>query len=194
MKPKNTVKKLLLISVAIPALSLVGVSCNKANNPLTRSTAEDQNKNSNSQTAQNNSNTNSDDQGQVAGAETVNLPTKNIKVNDLDLNVEVADNDATREQGLSGRDKLDDGKGMLFDFTNSDFRKPGFWMKDMNFSIDIIWIKDGKVIGVQANAPVPNNDGDLPVYYPPSEISQVLEVPSGWSAKNSIKVGSTVSL
>ncbi len=139
--------------------------------------------------------TNSEVSGKVAGAEIIELPTKIISINNINLEVELATTDVQMEHGLSGRDKLDDGNGMLFDFTNTNFKTPGFWMKDMLISIDIIWINDaGKIIGIEANAPLPPKDGDLPSYYPPSAIGYVLEVPAGWSAKNNVKVGTEVKL
>ncbi len=133
------------------------------------------------------------DNGEVAGDVIVN-PTKKIQINNIEVEVELADTDAARSQGLSDRANLDDGRGMLFDFTKEDFKKPGFWMKDMLISIDIIWIKDGKVVALTPNAPLPPEEGELPVYYPPVEISHVLEVPAGWSAKNNITAGSDVKL
>src|SRR5690349_20381775 len=52
--------------------------------------------------------------------------------------VSLADTDATREQGLSGALGLGTTEGMLFLFDYPG--RPAFWMKDMLFSIDIIWI------------------------------------------------------
>ncbi len=182
--------KLKLLSIA--AVTLLAASCNtpKPNDLDRPGPTENQNTN---QTNTTDDTSFIDDHGEVAGTQIVQLPTKTIKVNDRSVDVEVADTDDSRKLGLSGRDKLDEGKGLLFDFTNTDFKRPGFWMKDMNFSIDIIWIKDGKVIDIKNDAPLPPDD-NLPVYYPPSEVSHVLEVPAGWSAKNNITAGSTVSL
>ena len=63
---------------------------------------------------------------------------------------EVADTKDKREDGLSGRTGIADGEGMLFIFD-----KPGryaFWMKDMEFSIDIIWIaEDGTIVYSEKN-------------------------------------------
>src|SRR4051812_1798797 len=59
--------------------------------------------------------------------------------------VDLATTPTTREQGLSGRAALPENHGMLFVFDT-----PGvypFWMKDMNFPIDMIWISnDMKVV------------------------------------------------
>ena len=77
------------------------------------------------------------------------------KVVDLtSLRLEVADTDASRTLGLSGRDSLDSGAGMLFTFD-----APGiypFWMKDMKFPLDMVWIDSGKVVDVVTlRPPVP---------------------------------------
>lgn len=136
----------------------------------------------------------STDNGKVAGTETVALPTQRIIINNIEVNVEVADNDATRSQGLSNRETLNRGNGMLFDFTNSSIKRPGFWMKDMNFNIDIIWIANGKVISITPNAAVQPANETLKVYYPPSDITHVLEVPAGWSTQNKIFAGAVVKI
>src|SRR3989304_6446445 len=60
------------------------------------------------------------------------------------INVEIAQTEAEREQGLSGHKPLADDEGMLFIFDKPGYH--GFWMKDMLFSIDIIWISADKKI------------------------------------------------
>ena len=106
--------------------------------------------------------------------------------------VEVANTDATRTQGLSDRENLKDGQGMLFDFSNTQTPRPSFWMKDMNFDIDIIWIANGKIVGITPNVPAPQDSNKLPTYAPPTDISHVLEVPSSYSERAGIKIGDTV--
>src|SRR3989344_8800209 len=58
-----------------------------------------------------------------------------LKMGGVTLNIEVADTDPERVQGLSGRDGLEDNEGLLFVFGREDYY--GIWMKDMNFPIDI---------------------------------------------------------
>jgi uncharacterized membrane protein (UPF0127 family) len=85
---------------------------------------------------------------------------------------------------------------MLFVFENKDVI-PGFWMKDMKFSIDIIWINDGKIAQITKELPTPEPgtpDRNLPIYTPEGGIDYVLEVPAGFSDKNDILVGSVVDL
>ncbi len=116
-----------------------------------------------------------------------------ITVGNKNIAVEVADTDDAREQGLSGRPELTDEQGMLFDFTNTNESVPSFWMKGMKFAIDIIWINDKKIIGITANAPIPKNNS-LPTYSPPGQVTHVLEVASGWSRRNNVKIGDSVKL
>jgi uncharacterized membrane protein (UPF0127 family) len=115
-----------------------------------------------------------------------------IKVGTKNLLVEVARTDQALEQGLSYRKNLDDGYGMLFDFTNTINRMPNFWMKDMNFGLDIIWISDKKIIGIEKNVPAQKNNYNLPTYAPPSKVDYVLEVPSGWCEKNQIRINDLI--
>lgn len=115
-----------------------------------------------------------------------------VVINNHELTVEIADTEATRTQGLSSRDSLGQSNGMLFVFASSD--KYTFWMKDMKFPLDFIWISNHKVIGITpevlAKTGVP--DADLPIYSPTELVDKVLEVNSGWAAKNQIKVGDEV--
>jgi uncharacterized membrane protein (UPF0127 family) len=111
------------------------------------------------------------------------------------LEVEVVDTNPKRNKGLSGREKLTEGQGMLFVFPQSG--KHSFWMKDMNFNLDMIWVSNEKIVGISKNVPAPaspTEDRNLPSYFPPEPVDQVLEVISGWSEKNQIKIGDEVRL
>jgi uncharacterized membrane protein (UPF0127 family) len=121
---------------------------------------------------------------------------KEIKIGNKLLLVEVVDTFEERRQGLSGREGLEEDEGMLFVFDNQDV-DPGFWMKDMKFSIDVIWINDGKVAQITKELPTPaadTSDRNLPIYTPDNPIDYVLEVTAGFSDKNEIFVGDTVDL
>ncbi len=115
-----------------------------------------------------------------------------LHVGGSQLRVVVANTDSAREQGLSGQQKLTEDQGMLFDFRNTTFKRPGFWMKDMLFALDFIWINNNKIIGITKLVPAPLPHASLqslPLYYPPGDIDQVLEVNSGWSDRHNINVG-----
>src|SRR3989344_8940875 len=61
-----------------------------------------------------------------------------IKIGQKTIFIEIADTQEKQKKGLSGRDNLPEDSGMLFVFKEEGHHQ--FWMKDMNFSIDIIWI------------------------------------------------------
>lgn len=97
----------------------------------------------------------------------------------------IADTPALREQGLSGRDGLPDNAGMLFVFPEAgDY---SFWMKGMNFDLDMIWIgSDNRVVGVSKNVPASSYPK---VFFPPSAVEYVIEVPAGFSDTHDIRTG-----
>ena len=119
------------------------------------------------------------------------LPTTQISINNQLLTVEVAANPKAWQKGLSGRKSLAPDSGMLFVFPTA--RREPFWMKGMNFSIDIIWINQGKIIDIAPNV-APCFIEPLPVYLPRLPAQAVLEVPAGFSVKNSLKIGDKVEV
>ncbi|MDR1942313.1 MAG: DUF192 domain-containing protein [Endomicrobium sp.] len=102
--------------------------------------------------------------------------------------LEAANSDKSRVRGLSGREKMPHD-GMIFFFDQP--QKLVFWMKDMNFPIDIIWVKDDKVIGFEQNAPAQPDTADylLRKYFSPAESDVVIELNSGDVKKFNIKEG-----
>lgn len=111
--------------------------------------------------------------------------TSVLKINNVVLNIEVADTDAERVKGLSGRDALAENSGLLFVFEREAYYS--IWMKEMNFPIDIAWLdKNKKIIHLESNV--------SPDTYPKTFVSKypalyVLEVNAGFFSKNNIKVG-----
>ena len=109
---------------------------------------------------------------------------KTLKIGNTSVNMEVVDTPEAMEKGLGGRDNLNSGQGMLFEFSNDG--KWGIWMKDMKFSIDIIWFdKFLKVVGMKENA-TPESFPEI--FYPKTSASYVLEVPAGFVQKELIKI------
>jgi uncharacterized membrane protein (UPF0127 family) len=119
--------------------------------------------------------------------------SRQLQIGSQTLNVEIADTPAKQQQGLSGKKFMDDDQGMLFDF--GSVQSPAFWMKDMSFNLDFVWIANGKVVGITPDVSHPNSPADpLPTYNPPLPVNQVLEVNAGWGKKNNIKTGDEVRL
>ena len=86
--------------------------------------------------------------------------------------VRIADSLAERAQGLSGTAALAPDEGMLFVFERAGMY--GFWMKDMYYPIDIIWLNDElRPVGITKNI---SPDTFPTVFYPPVPVRYVLEV------------------
>lgn len=115
-----------------------------------------------------------------------------LRIGQIKIPVEVAKTAQDRAKGLSGRVSLEPDKGMLFIFPEAG--NYSFWMPDMNFPIDIIWITDGKVVGIEKN--VSNKfDPQNPIFYnPPRPVKYVLEVNAGFAEIHGIKIGDEVVL
>ena len=118
------------------------------------------------------------------------LSTTTVTIGSVVVFVEVASTDIARKQGLSGRNVLEDGRGMLFVFdTEGEW---GIWMKDMNFPIDIIWVgQDGTVVTVAKDV---SPDTYPQAFYPSVPARFVLEVPAGFVAAHDIDEGSRLSI
>ena len=104
-----------------------------------------------------------------------------------EIPVEVADTLKKRSLGLGKRTSLKKGWGMLFVFEK---RKPHrFWMKDMQFPLDIIWMDSQRIVHIINNAK-PTNSWDKPqVLTSPVPVNFVLEIAAGRAAKLRLKTG-----
>jgi uncharacterized membrane protein (UPF0127 family) len=113
-----------------------------------------------------------------------------VEINSQTLQVEVARGKQEQQRGLGGRACIDTDQAMLF-----VFEKPGhysFWMKDMLFSIDIIWISaDRKVVGIENQVePSTYPDGFVNKGQP---AKYVLELKAGHAKALGIGLGTPVN-
>ncbi|MEX0920204.1 MAG: DUF192 domain-containing protein [Candidatus Pacearchaeota archaeon] len=108
------------------------------------------------------------------------------------FSVEIAETPEERRIGLSEHESLGEDEGMFFIFEEET--RSGFWMKDMDFPIDIMWIdSDFEIIGIEENLQ-PCNAGNCPVVYPEEKIKYALEISSGLSDFYNFKEGDSVGL
>jgi septum formation protein len=108
------------------------------------------------------------------------------------VTVEVVSKPEDMERGLMYRTSLDQDKGMLFVFTSDD--KEQFWMKNMHFSLDMLWIShDGHIVYIGQNIPACTAD-PCPVYSPDQNARYVLELNSGYTASHQWKAGDQLDL
>ncbi|MEK9175139.1 MAG: DUF192 domain-containing protein [Patescibacteria group bacterium] len=114
-----------------------------------------------------------------------------VVIKSIRIPVLLAKTDEEIQKGLSGMISLEKNKGMLFIFSQSYVYR--FWMKDMMFPIDIIWINNNKVVDIENNV-LNNFDISKPHFYTPrTPVNFVLEVNARFASENKIKIGDTIS-
>lgn len=119
---------------------------------------------------------------------TVNPNITHVRVGDVFVKVESVVDPVAQARGLSGREGLGENQGMLFIFPKSGIYP--FWMKDMKFAIDIIWVSEfGRVVYIKKNA-TPESYPDL---FTSEDLAKyVLEVPTGFAQKHNLMPGDTI--
>ena len=103
--------------------------------------------------------------------------------------VEIADTREKQALGLGQRDDLAWDHGMFFTYAKPAFY--AFWMKDMRFSLDIVWILDNRIVAIDQSVPF-EPGGTGPTLRPDSLVDAVLEVPAGNAAARGWRVGDRV--
>ena len=123
-----------------------------------------------------------------------NYATRQIIIGSSTFTAYVSDTNEKRIQGLSNQTELGPKKAMLFIFERSGLHT--IWMKDMNFSIDIIWVNQMReVVHIVENASPEGYRYDPPeVFKPTAEAIYIIEVKAGTVKKDGIKLGDLMSL
>lgn len=101
--------------------------------------------------------------------------------------VEVSQSEVELTQGLMFREGLSAGSGMLFVFQSEGHR--GFWMKNVNFALDIVWLDSNLRVVDIARGAVPCEVEPCMIYLPRLPARYVLEVPSGFADEQGVLVG-----
>ncbi len=111
-----------------------------------------------------------------------------------DLMVELAKTSEEQRRGLMFRDSLKEGTGMLF--VNEQAGTVSFWMKNMSFPIDMLFIGDDLKVKqiVHSAAPCPSKKDTCPSYVSREPVQYVLEVPASYSKKHGISRGDELIL
>lgn len=114
-----------------------------------------------------------------------------VQINGVTVNIELADNFEERAKGLMFRDKLSENAGMLFVFENEG--NYPFWMMNMKFNLDMIWIdSNGKIVHIAKD--VPPCGTSCKAVDPNRNARYVLEVNSGFVDKYGVIEGSLVRI
>ena len=117
-----------------------------------------------------------------------------LTVDGVSFDVELALDNEQASRGLSYRDSLTPGAGMLFVYPEERMRT--FWMFEMRFPLDMVWI-DGncRVADISENVPIPEpgmTTSDLPFYSPSVPVRHVFEINAGESRQYGIDIGDKV--
>lgn len=122
--------------------------------------------------------------------------TATVEIQNKVFQVDVAETEKQKQVGLSEKSTMADNRGMLF-----LFKEPGFytfWMKKMQLPIDIIYIKDNKIVTIFKNISPPQDkntpDEKLPLFTPKQQADKVLEINAGLSDQYKIKEGDSVKI
>lgn len=117
-----------------------------------------------------------------------------IKIVNSEYKVLVAKTIYQQKKGLGKRDNLKNFDGMVFPYFV--LSRHGMVMRDMNFAIDIIWLKDGVVIDMAPNVEpeLGVKESDLKIYYPRISANVVLELKAGEIQKNGFKIGDKLEI
>lgn len=112
-----------------------------------------------------------------------------VEIQGRRIAVEIADDPAEQALGLGQRDSLAWGHGMLFLYERPGFYT--FWMKGMRFPIDIVWLRDSRIVDLDPNVPF-EPGGNGPTLRPSSLVDAVLEVPAGYALAHGWSLGDRV--
>lgn len=114
---------------------------------------------------------------------------RSVRIRSAVINVEIADTPWEQYQGLSNRSSLCANCGMLFIFPDRKIRE--FVMRDMKFSLDIIYISNGEIIKIDHNL-APEGSQPQNIYNSGSAADKVLELRGGFCEENGIRVGDSI--
>lgn len=105
--------------------------------------------------------------------------------------VDIALTDKQKQEGLSIKNSLNENEGMLFFMEEPS--KASFWMKNMHFPIDIIWLDENfSIVHIEKELPPCTLAFYCPSYKPLKESLYVLETIDGFANDHRLKVGDKI--
>ena len=116
------------------------------------------------------------------------LPVKVLTLDGGTINARVAESGPEQEKGLMGVTSLTDGEGMLFPFAPA--RVVSFWNQGMLMPFDLIWIRSGRVLGIESN--FPKLEIKPITKESPGSIDNVIELSAGWVSRHGTRVGDQI--
>lgn len=114
-----------------------------------------------------------------------------LLINGHIITVELAVTPQEKERGLGRRKTLAPDHGMLF--LNDHKETYNFWMKDMQFPLDFIWISDKTIVDITQNVQPPPI-APLQAIEPKIPVDKILEVNAGTVEKLGVKIGDVIQI
>lgn len=127
---------------------------------------------------------------QVAQAPTEPYP-QSVMINGHTIRVAVATTPAAHYQGLSDRPSICADCGMLFVFPQAN--NTSFVMRRMSFPLDIIWLRNRVITGMNLNLP-PEHQEPYTSYPSAGAVDMVLELPAGAANRYNLNIGDELFL
>lgn len=128
--------------------------------------------------------------------EAVQFPRGTIKIDDIALQVQVADTEPRRVRGLMFQDQLPYDQGMIFVFDEVGIYS--LWMLNMQFSLDMIWFdQNGNIIHIEKDVPPCKTALETMTcqsFTPDGQALYILEVTSGFVDKFHITKDSKLNI
>lgn len=116
-----------------------------------------------------------------------------VSIEGYELSAEIPVTGELMSKGLSVKNQLRENESMLFVFEEP--LRHTFWMKDMKFPIDIIWIdSNGKIVHIEENLMPCPLVLICPSYAPNADSQYVLETIAGFAQRHNISLGTTIKI
>ena len=114
-----------------------------------------------------------------------------VSIEDFELSAEIPVTGELMSKGLSVKNQLRENESMLFVFEEPS--RHAFWMKDMKFPIDIIWLdSNGKIVHMEENLMPCPLVLICPSHSPNADSQYVLETTAGFTQRNNISLGTNI--
>ena len=116
-----------------------------------------------------------------------------VSIEGFELSAEIPVTGELMSKGLSVKDQLRENESMLFVFEEP--LRHTFWMKDMKFPIDIIWLdSNGKIVHIEEKLMPCPLVLVCPSYAPNADSLYVLETIAGFAQRHNISLGTTIKI
>jgi uncharacterized protein len=126
----------------------------------------------------------------ISAAQILQVEVK-ATINGHVFTLEVAKTAQQQEIGLMFRQRLANNRGMLFPVIPP--RPIDLWMKQTRINLDVIYIRNGKIIKMDQNL-APCQPEQCEVYSSGADVDSVIEIAGGTAAKLQLQVGNTVDI